>query len=197
MDARLRSLVGLLLLWTASSVTRVATAQSFHEVAAGLAFGGKSPNPLMDITLRAAVGHEFATGVGWQLDAFTTQFHFQSPTGGPISCAPGRPGLLGPPGSCPATPGPASKGVLGVSAGGLVRVAPTSGGVKIFALGGVEADYLYLYTSALRPGASAGFEIAFPAEPSGHLWILDVRYHRLDTSVAPTWLIPVTAGVTF
>jgi hypothetical protein len=195
MDTRLRSFVGLLLLWTMSSMPRVATAQSFHDVAAGLAVGGISPQPLMDFALRASVGHEYAAGVGWQLDAFTTQFHFQSPTGGPISCSPDvfAP-LLGP---CSSTPGPASKGVLGVSAVGLVRVASTPGGARIFALGGVEADYLYLYTSALRPGASAGFEVAFPPETSGHSWSLDVRYHRLDTSVAPTWFIPVTVGLAF
>jgi hypothetical protein len=174
MDARLRSLVGLLLLWTASSIPRVATAQSFHDVAGGLAIGGKSPNPMMDFAFRASVGHEYAGGVGWQVDAFATQFHFQSPTGGPISCGPGL-------GYCAGNLSPASKGVLGVSAGGLVRVAPTPGGVKIFALGGVEADYVYLYASALRPGASAGFEIAFPPMTSGHSWSLDVRYHRLDS----------------
>jgi len=192
MDAR--SLVGLLLLWTVSGIPGAATAQSFHDVAAGLSFGGPSPDPFMDFAFRASVGHEYVDGLGWQLDAITSQFHFRSPTGGPISCGTG---LLGGPPPCTGTPGPAAKGIVGVDASGLFRVAPLSSITRTFLIVGVEADYLYLYASAVRPGASAGFKIRLPSDASGRVWTLELRYHALLTPAAPTWFLPVTVGFTF
>ena len=174
----------------ALSSANAAAAQTYRNIAAGFSVGGSTPTPYDDVAVQASFGYTGASGLGWRVDGFLTQFRFESPSGGPISCGPN-------PAFCVATPGPASKGVVGVAADGLVRLTSLPSVPMVYVIAGVESDYLYLYQRAARLGASTGFGIDLTGERTSRAWSVEVRYHRLATSVAPTWFVPVTVGVTF
>ena len=135
--------------------------------------------------------------VGARLDAFVNHFAVQQPPlfvgvmctrSGPCGRPPGSDGFTHP------------VGVAALTASALVTLDPPGTAVRMYLIAGGGAYYSYQHPSAegaVRPGVSAGAGFALQVGGRSRIFV-EARYHDvLGAPSQPTWLLPLTLGMTF
>ncbi len=180
------------------------SAQTFYGLAGGLNYAGPAPagpqgneRYTRGFALQASLGRQFGDRLGARLDAFVNHFAVQQPpqlVG--VMCPIGGP--CGPPAGTDGFTHPV--GVAALTASALVTVDPPGTVVRMYLIAGGGAYYLYQHPSAegaVRPGVSAGAGFAVQVGGRSRIFV-EARYHDvLGAPSQPTWLLPLTLGMTF
>ncbi len=179
-------------------------AQNFYGLAGGLNYAGPVPAGLQGnerytrgFALQASLGRQFGGRLGARLDAFVNHFAVQQPpqvVG--VACP-----ISGPCGPPPGTDGFTHPvGVAALTASALVTLDPPGTAVRMYLIAGGGAYYLYQHPSAegaVRPGVSVGAGFAVQVGGRSRIFV-EARYHDvLSAPSQPTWLVPLTLGMTF
>ena len=175
-------------------------AQSFYGLAGGLNYAGPAPSLSAHYSsgfaLQVSVGRRFGDRLGTRLDAFVNHFAIQGP---PVAFGVACPssGPCGPPGGSDGFADPI--GIAGLTASIRLIVDPPQA-VRMYLIAGPGAYYVYQHPSeagAVRPGVSAGGGFSTRVGSRSAV-LVEARYHHLFSLPShPTWLVPLTLGLTF